>query len=157
MESGGIAPSILNDGTKWRWPVNFTPPSLCFGERIPTVHWTQAGLDAVEIRKTSALLEINPHSTVIRPALIYAHFLHFITRTNFCRQLGLSYYDYLTSLRLIMSATTEWCLNKITWTISTLFQKCPEIYYIRETRTLSFSSMYPIYLKNLRIKSLQEN
>jgi hypothetical protein len=84
MESGGISPSILNNGTTWRWAVSFTPPSLCFGERIPTLHWTQAGLDAVEIRKPSAPSEINPHSPVVRPAPICAHFLHVITETNVC-------------------------------------------------------------------------
>jgi hypothetical protein len=91
MESGGIAPNILNDGTKCRCPASFTPPLLCFGERNPTVHWTQAGLDAVEIRITSVPAEINPHSSVIQPALIYAHFLHLIIRTKFCQQFGLIY------------------------------------------------------------------
>lgn len=38
-----------------------------------------------------------------------------------------------------------------------MFQKCPEIYDIRETRTLSFSSMYSIYSTNLRIERMQEN
>lgn len=84
MESGGIAPSILNDGIKWRWPVSFAPPSLRFGERISTVHWKQAGIDTVEIRKTSAPPETNPHSPAVQSALIYAHFLHVITITNFC-------------------------------------------------------------------------
>ena len=91
MENGGIAPSILNDSTKWRCPVSFTTPSLCFGERNPTVHWTQDGIDAVEIRITSVPPEINPHSSVIQPALIYAHFLYLIIRTKFCRQFGLIY------------------------------------------------------------------
>ena len=93
MEIGGIAPRILNNGTIWRWVVSFTLPSLCFGERIPTVHWTQAGLDAVEIlvRRISSVPEINSLSSVIQPSLIYVHVLHVITRTNFCRQFGLIY------------------------------------------------------------------
>jgi hypothetical protein len=66
-------------------------PIALLRERIPTVHWTQAGLDAVEIRKTSAPPEVNLHSPVVRPALIYAHCLHVITKTYFCRQFGLIY------------------------------------------------------------------
>jgi len=32
MDSGGIAPLILNLGTRWRWVVNFTPRQLYFRE-----------------------------------------------------------------------------------------------------------------------------
>jgi hypothetical protein len=37
--SGGIAPRILDLGTRWRWVVNFTPRSLYPRERIPANHW----------------------------------------------------------------------------------------------------------------------
>jgi hypothetical protein len=37
--SGGIAPRILDLGTRWRWVVSFTPQPLYPGERFPGTHW----------------------------------------------------------------------------------------------------------------------
>jgi hypothetical protein len=51
LGSGGINPSILYLGTRWRWVVSFTPPPL--RERAPDTHciggWEgpRAGMDAV--------------------------------------------------------------------------------------------------------------
>jgi len=61
VESGGIAPRILNLGTRWRWVVSFTPHSpYPPGERVPGTHFLwgcvcpSAGLDtAVVNRKKS--------------------------------------------------------------------------------------------------------
>jgi len=39
-ESGGIFPCVLDIGTRWRWVVSFTPPSLYPRERAPGTHWT---------------------------------------------------------------------------------------------------------------------
>jgi hypothetical protein len=60
--SGGIAPRILNLGTRWRWVVSLTPrPLYTPGERAPGTHWIgdlvspRAGLDAVTKRKIPSL------------------------------------------------------------------------------------------------------
>jgi hypothetical protein len=61
--SGGIAPCILDLGTRWRWVVNFTPWPLYPRERAPSTHWIgpRAGLDAVVKRKfTSPCQDTNP-------------------------------------------------------------------------------------------------
>jgi hypothetical protein len=57
--SGGVAPPILNLGTRWRWVVNSTPRPLCLRERTPGTHWLGywvgpgAGLGVFEKRKIS--------------------------------------------------------------------------------------------------------
>jgi hypothetical protein len=54
---GGIAPRVLDLGTKWRWAVSFTHLSLYPRERAPGTHWIggwvgpRAGLDKVVERK----------------------------------------------------------------------------------------------------------
>jgi hypothetical protein len=51
--SGGIAPRILDLGTRWRWVVSFTPRSIYAQRKNPGSHWIggwvgpRAGLDAV--------------------------------------------------------------------------------------------------------------
>jgi hypothetical protein len=55
--SGGIAPRILDLGTRWRWVVSFTPRPLYPRERAPGAHWIggwvgpKAVLDAEVKRK----------------------------------------------------------------------------------------------------------
>jgi hypothetical protein len=59
--SGGIAPHILDLGTRWRWVVSFTPPATLPPGKAKSpwyTHWIggwvgpKAGLDAVVKRKT---------------------------------------------------------------------------------------------------------
>jgi len=38
-ERGGIAPRILNLGTRWKWEVSFTPRPLYPRGRGPITHW----------------------------------------------------------------------------------------------------------------------
>jgi hypothetical protein len=58
--SGGIAPLILDLGTRWKWVVSFTPGRFAPRERAPGTHWIggwvgpRAGLDAVVKRKFQA-------------------------------------------------------------------------------------------------------
>jgi len=37
--SGGIAPRLLNLGTRRTWVVSFTPGRFTSGERTPGIHW----------------------------------------------------------------------------------------------------------------------
>jgi len=59
--SGGIAPCVLDLGTRWRWVVSFTPRPLYPKGRNPDTHWTGgwvgpiAGTDAEAKRKKSHL------------------------------------------------------------------------------------------------------
>jgi hypothetical protein len=85
--SGGIAPRILNLGTRWTWsascPGRFTPR-----ERTPSAHWIgggvgpNAGLDAVAKRKNpNPYRESNPACSACNlvttltelPRLLYSH------------------------------------------------------------------------------------
>jgi hypothetical protein len=57
LGSGGIAPRILDLGTRWKWVVSFTPRPLYPRERAPVIHWiggwvdTRVGMDMVLKRK----------------------------------------------------------------------------------------------------------
>jgi hypothetical protein len=72
--SGGIAPRILNLGTRWRWVVSFTPRPLYPRERAPGTDWIggwvgpRAVLDAVVKRKIpSSLRELNLRTPIVQP------------------------------------------------------------------------------------------
>jgi hypothetical protein len=60
LGSGGIAPRILDSGTRWRWVVSFTPRPLCTQGKCPwyPLDWRwvgpRAGLDTVVKRKFPA-------------------------------------------------------------------------------------------------------
>jgi hypothetical protein len=67
--SVGIAPRILDLGTRWRWVVSFTPR-----ERAPGIHWlggwvgSRAVLDAVVKWKfSSPHRESNPRTPIVQP------------------------------------------------------------------------------------------
>jgi len=40
LRNGGIAPRVLDLGTRWRWVVSFTPrPLQPPGKKYPGTHW----------------------------------------------------------------------------------------------------------------------
>jgi hypothetical protein len=70
----GIAPCILDLGTRWRWVVSLTPRPLYPRERAPGTHWIggwvgpRAGLDGVVKRKIpSPRRESNPRTPIVQP------------------------------------------------------------------------------------------
>jgi hypothetical protein len=72
--SGGIAPRILDLGTRWSWVVSFTPRPLCHQGQSPRrplvtrLDGPQCRLDAVAKRKIpSPRLESNPRSPIFQP------------------------------------------------------------------------------------------
>jgi hypothetical protein len=72
--SGGIAPLILDLGTRWRWVVSFTPRPPCPQGKIPCYPriggWVgpRAVLDAVVKRKIpSPRRESNPRTPIVQP------------------------------------------------------------------------------------------
>jgi hypothetical protein len=72
--NGGIAPRILDLGTRWRWVISFTPQPLYPQERTPGIHWIggwvspRAGLDAGVRRKIpSPYRDSNPPPPIIQP------------------------------------------------------------------------------------------
>jgi hypothetical protein len=71
--SGGVAPRILDLGTRWRWVVSFTPQPLYPQGKSPGTHWIggwvgpRAVLDAVVKRKIpSPRRESNPRTPIIQ-------------------------------------------------------------------------------------------
>jgi hypothetical protein len=71
--SGGIAPRILDLGSRWRWVVSFTPGRFTPRERAPGTHWIGAWvgprtvLDAVVKRKIlSHRRESNPRTPIVQ-------------------------------------------------------------------------------------------
>jgi hypothetical protein len=77
--SGGIAPRILDLGTRWRRVVRFTPLPLYPRGRAPGTHWIggwvgpRAVLEAVVKRKIPSFRrESNPRTWIVQPvAQIY--------------------------------------------------------------------------------------
>jgi hypothetical protein len=74
LGNGGIAPRILDLGTRWRWVFSFMPRPLTPRERAPGTHWIirwvgpGAGLDAVVKRKIpSPCRDSNP--PIIQPVV----------------------------------------------------------------------------------------
>jgi hypothetical protein len=72
--SGGIAPRILDLGTRWRWVVSFTPRPHYLKESAPRTHWIggwvgpKAVMDAVVKRKIrSPRRESNPRTPIVQP------------------------------------------------------------------------------------------
>jgi hypothetical protein len=73
LGSGGIAPRILDIGTRWRWVVSFRPRPLYPRERAPGTHWIggwvgpKAVLDTVMKRKIpSPRRESNPRIPIVQ-------------------------------------------------------------------------------------------
>jgi hypothetical protein len=72
--SRGIAPRILDLGTRWRWVVSFTPLPLYPKERTPGNHWIgvwvgpRSILDTVVKRKIPSLLS-GFEPSIIQPVL----------------------------------------------------------------------------------------
>jgi hypothetical protein len=73
--SEGIAPHILDLGTRWKWVVSFTSQPLYSRGKSCGIHWTgglvgpRASLDAVEQRKTLHFRESNPGLPAGSPSL----------------------------------------------------------------------------------------
>jgi hypothetical protein len=74
LGDGGIAPRILDFGTRWRWVVSVTPRQLYPRERAPGTHWIggwvgpRAVLDAVVKRKIpSPRQESNSTAPIFQP------------------------------------------------------------------------------------------
>jgi hypothetical protein len=67
--SGGIAPRILNLGSRWKRVVSFTPRPLYFMLRALGTHWIggwmspRAGLDTMANKKSVPLKVIEPRSS----------------------------------------------------------------------------------------------
>jgi hypothetical protein len=75
--SGGIAPCILDLGTRWRWVISFTFGPLYPRERYPCTHWIgdwvgpRAGLDEVMKRTIpSPCRDSYPRSSSPQPRAI---------------------------------------------------------------------------------------
>jgi hypothetical protein len=72
--SGGIAPRILDLGTRWRWVVSFMLRPLYPGEIVPGTHWiggwmvSRTGLDAVVKRKIPSFCrDSSPRTPIVQP------------------------------------------------------------------------------------------
>jgi hypothetical protein len=74
--SGGIAPRILDLGTRWSCVVRFTLGRFTHKEKTPGSHWIggwlgpRAVLDAVVKRKIPSLRrESNPRTPIVQPVV----------------------------------------------------------------------------------------
>jgi hypothetical protein len=74
LGSGGIAPCILDLGTRWRWVVSFMPRLLSPQGRAPGTYWIgdwvgpRVVLDMMVKREiTSPCWELNPRIPIIQP------------------------------------------------------------------------------------------
>lgn len=47
---GGIAPSVLNFGSRWKWVFSFSRHLLCFCGKSPSKHWVGSIMGAWEKR-----------------------------------------------------------------------------------------------------------
>jgi len=71
MERGGVAPRILNIGTRLRWVVSFTPRPLYPVEIIYGNHWIwgrvghRVGLDVVARRKIPP--QVGNRTPIVQP------------------------------------------------------------------------------------------
>jgi hypothetical protein len=79
--SRGIAPLILNLGTKWRWEVNFTPRPLYSQEGTPVLieqetGWTPEPVWTVFGEKLLPLPEFEPRN--VQPDVVYVLCILFI-------------------------------------------------------------------------------
>jgi hypothetical protein len=98
--SGGIAPLIIDPGTRWRWVVGFTPRPLYPQEKSPwypldrRLGGPRAVLDAVVKRKIpSSSRESNPRTPIVQPVAqrytdwaITAQFVIHIDLNNYMEQ-----------------------------------------------------------------------
>jgi hypothetical protein len=80
LGSGGVAPRILNFGTRWRWVVSFTYRPLYSRLKSPGIHWVEGwvgprpGLDAVAKTRSPFHSSTGTRTRSLVTVVTYRHF-----------------------------------------------------------------------------------